>query len=501
MPKFITNLFFLFSILSLNAQTNIDRLIQKGLPETIEEHRELVSIPNDAQFPEDMPKNVAWLEKAFQKRDFQTEVLEAGKVPIFFAKKVIDENKPTVLFYMHYDGQPVAPAKWEQADPFQPVLKKQNEDGSFSIIDYEMINEKFDPNWRVFARSAADDKGPIIMFLEALDIMKATNTPLAFNVKILLDGEEEKGSAGLKSTMEQYKRRYAADRLIIMDGPAHPTNTPTLMFGCRGIASATLTVYGARVPQHSGHFGNYAPNPVFRLSQLLASMKDEEGRVIIKGFYDGIELDENTRQILANVPDDEKAIQKRLGVAAPEKVGDNYQEALQYPSLNAKGIAAGWVGRQTRTIVPEHAVVQLGIRLVPESDGDRLLGLVKKHIESKGYYVVDKEPTEEERLTHPKIAFFTGKKSVNAFRTPLDSPTGEWLSSALKKAHGKDSVRIRIMGGTVPVTPLIEALGVPAVIVPMVNMDNNQHSPNENLRLGNLVDGIKTCVGILSESF
>ena len=228
-------------------------------------------------------------------------------------------------------------------------------------------------------------------------------------------------------------------------------------------------------------------------------MKDEDGRVLISGFYDGIQIDEATQKILAGVPDDEKAIKNRLGIAEAEKVGANYQESLQFPSLNARGIAAAWIGRQTRTIVPDKAVVQLGVRLVPESDGDRLLDLIRDHIKEQGYYLLNREPTTEERQEHAKIATFVGRKSVNAFRTPINSPTGQWLTTAIQKVHHQEPVRIRTMGGTVPVTPLIEALNIPAVIVPMVNMDNNQHSPNENLRLGNLYDGIKTCIGILTE--
>jgi acetylornithine deacetylase/succinyl-diaminopimelate desuccinylase-like protein len=200
------------------------------------------------------------------------------------------------------------------------------------------------------------------------------------------------------------------------------------------------------------------------------------------------------------VPDKTEDINRRLAIAEAEKVGGNYQESLQYPSLNIRGMASAWIGKQTRTIVPDKATAQLGIRLVPESDGDRLLSLVKSHIEDQGYYVIDREPTLDERLEHQKIATFTGRKSVNAFRTPLDSPTGQWLTAALKKGYdGEEPVRIRTMGGTVPVVLLIESLDAPAVIVPMVNMDNNQHSPNENLRVGNMINGIKTCVGIFSE--
>lgn len=476
----------------------VDDLVKQQMPIAIAEHRELVSFPCDAFYPKDMTKNIDWLKTAFEKRDFSIKILETPSVPIVLAERVVDPKLPTVLFYIHFDGQPVDASKWDQDDPFNPVMKKQNASGDWEKVGYDQVNN-WNPEWRVFARAAADDKGPIIMFLQALDILKQQNIQPAYNIKVLLDGEEEKSSPGLKKTVAQYKSEYAADRLIIMDGPAHPTNRPTLTFGCRGITSATLVVYGPRLPQHSGHYGNYAPNPAFRAAQLLSSMKDEDGRVVIKGFYDGIEMNEKTQAILTAVPDDQKSIQAQIGIALPDKVGATYQEALQYPSLNVRGMSSAWIGAQTRTIVPDKAVIQLGIRLVKETEGKRMLSLLKSHIESEGYYVIDREPTEAERLKYPKIATFIERSVTNAFRTEIDSDTGEWLTKAIRRIYKEDPVRIRTMGGTIPITPIVETLGISAAIVPMVNMDNNQHSPNENLRVGNLYNGIKTCLGIFTE--
>jgi len=492
----------LFCTTSSQAQgftpKDIDKWVYDIMPKAISEHRELVSIPCDAHYPEDMLKNVEWLKSAFSKRRFEVKILETETVPVVLAERIVDSRKPTVLFYIHFDGQPVDKRKWDQDDPFTPVIKKKNEKGEWEEVSYDETYN-WDKEWRIFARAAADDKAPIIMFLKALDIIESKEIKLKYNIKVLLDGEEEKGSDGLKSTLEKYKEEYKADRLIIMDGPAHPTNRPTLTFGCRGITSATLIVYGPKVPQHSGHYGNYAPNPNFRASHLLASMKDEDGRVLIDGFYDGIEFDDKTLKILQDVPDDQKAIQRHIGVAEAEKVGKTYQESLQYPSLNVRGMSSAWIGKQTRTIVPENTVMQIGIRLVKETEGERMLELLRNHIESKGYYVIDRPPTDEERLKYPKIATFIPRNVTDAFRTELDSPTGQWLTAAIKKVYNEEPVRIRTMGGTIPVTPIIKALDIPAAIVPMVNMDNNQHSPNENIRVGNLYNGIKTCFGILMQ--
>ncbi len=316
-----------------------------------------------------------------------------------------------------------------------------------------------------------------------------------------MDFEEEMGSPRLPGAVEKYSKELAADMLIILDGPLHISGEPTLKFGARGIATITLTVHGPRAPQHSGHYGNYAPNPAVRLAQLIASMKDDQGRVTIPGFYDGITIDESTRDILAAVPDDEEVIQGQIGIAEPDGVAPNYQEALQYPSLNVRGMRSGWVGSKSRTIIPATATAEIDVRLVKECDPERLIQLIKNHIEKEGYYILDNEPTEEERLKHSKLIFFRSVINYQAFRTPFDSEVGRWLSSALEKAHGKTPIKIRTSGGSIPISPFVVTLNVPAVSVPTVNMDNNQHSPNENLRLGNYVDGIKTMIAILNEPF
>jgi acetylornithine deacetylase/succinyl-diaminopimelate desuccinylase-like protein len=253
------------------------------------------------------------------------------------------------------------------------------------------------------------------------------------------------------------------------------------------------------VPQHSGHYGNYAPNPALKLAQLLASMKDERGRVTIPGWYDGISLDRGTRATLDRVPDDEDAIRGALGIATTDDVGNSLQEAMQYPSLNIRGMSSGWVGEQRRTIVPATATAEVDVRLVLETDPNRLLGLVRDHIAARGYYLLDREPAEEERLTHPRIATFRSEISYLAFRTEFDSEPGRWLTNAMTRLYGEPPIKIRTSGGSIPISPFVQTLGVPAVSVPTVNPDNNQHSPNENLRLGNFLEGIEVILAVLTE--
>lgn len=162
-------------------------------------------------------------------------------------------------------------------------------------------------------------------------------------------------------------------------------------------------------------------------------------------------------------------------------------------------MSSAWIGAKVRTIVPPTATAEIDIRLVPEVDAQRLIGLVKKHIIAKGYLLLDREPTEEERLTYPRMAFFRSKVSYQAFRTPFDSEVGLWLDRALVNAFGKTPIKIRNSGGSIPIAPFVTTLGIPAVTVPTVNRDNNQHSPNENIRLGNYFEGVRTFLAILSE--
>ncbi len=460
---------------------------------------ELLSIPNDAHFPEDIEQNVRWCEKAFASRGFSFQRLETPTVPLLLAELPKRQGLPTVLAYLQLDGQPVDPRFWDQESPFKPVLKRPTPDGGWEPIPWSNLEGPIDPEWRIFARSASDAKGPVMMLLAAIDALRWQGRPLPYNLKVIMDFEEELGSPHLPEAVERYRQAIQADVLVIFDGPRHISNQPTLTFGARGIVDVTLTVFGPTFPQHSGHYGNYCPNPAMRLAQLLASMKDDQGRVTIPGFYDGIEIDDATRQILRAVPDDEREILNKLGVAKPDAVASTYQEALQYPSLNVRGMAAGWVGDEARTIIPAKAVAEIDIRLVLESDPERLVGLLRKHIEDQGYLVLDRDPTYRERLANDRICRFDYRIAYKAFRTEIDSPAGRWLGRAMVRAFGSEPVKIRTAGGSIPISPFVTTLGIPAVSVPTVNPDNNQHSPNENIRLGNYIDGVKTMLAILTE--
>ena len=505
-------LIFLFFILSVsNGFTQSRKKIIETTNEIIQGNWnrffEMLSIPNDGYDSPNIEKNIQWCEKTFSNLGFKLERVKAKSTsssipnhPLLIGNKFLSEKLKTVLIYFHMDGQPVDPSKWNQKDPFIPILT-ENVNGKWKEIDRNKILNKPNLDWRIFGRSTSDDKGPPMMLVNALETIDKLNIQPKFNIKLIIDFQEEMGSPTIVDAVSKFKEKLKSDYLLIIDGPRHPSNKPTLTFGARGISRITLTSYGPIKPQHSGHFGNYAPNPAMNLSKVLSSMKDYSGRVIIPGFYDGIFISDKIKTILNSVPDDENQIKKDLLISNSDKVGNNYQEAIQYPSLNVRGLKSGWVGKEVRTIVPSTAIAEIDVRLVKESNPNRLLKLIKDHIINEGAYVIEnREPTIEERLSQNNIIRFDSKISYLAYRTEIDSPIGKWASNALKKAFQEDPVKKRTSGGSIPISPFVTTLNVPALTYPSVNKDNNQHSPNENIRVGNFIDGTIGMVYLLLEN-
>ena len=495
----ILSLQFIFSqTLNMNE---INTLSREKAQDVFKEYREFLSLPNDANKPDELEPNMLWCEKAFKKRGFTTERLKTKRLPLILAERKHPGANKTVLFYIQIDGQPVDPSKWLQKGPFVPTLKKQTKKDDWETIPWESLYDNYDDDWRIFARSASDAKGPINTFLIALDIIADKGILPNYNIKVIMDMEEEMGSPNLPPAVKRYKNKLKADRLVILDGPRHPSNKPTLTFGARGIVTIQLKVQGPKFPQHSGHYGNYVPNPAVRLSQLIASMKDDNGRVTIPGYYDGVTISEEARSIMSAVPDDEDKIRRSIGFSKPDQVANTYQESIQYPSLNVRGMKSGWVEKEVRTIIPSFALAEIDVRLVKETDPKRMVKLIKNHIKSEGYYIIDRDPTDSERAKHNKIITFNHRIGYLAFRTPVNSEIADWLRAALINGFGEEPIIKRTSGGSVPISPFVNTLDVPAVTVPTVNPDNNQHSPNENLRVGNLIESIRTHVALLIQPY
>ncbi len=502
MTRFL--LFFLTGLISLPltgqplTREEIQDASRDQFNEAMAEYRSFLAIPNTSRDKENIQRNVEWCLDAFQKRGFDTQRIVAEDVPHVFAELHYGEELETILFYLQIDGQPVDPREWDQPDPFTPVLKRK-EKSTWQTVSWTALEEGPDPDLRIFARSASDSKGPAMAFIAALDILAKRSLKAPFNIKVIMDFQEEIGSPALPGLVKTHRDLLQADMMLIMDGTRHLSNLPTLTFGARGIATMTLTVYGAERNLHSGQYGNFAPNPVFKLSRLLAGMKDENGRVTIPGYYDNIGLSGEEKQILNSVPEDMEEINTMLGIAEAEKVGETYQEALQYPSLNVRGLRAGWVREEVRTLIPSEAVAEIDIRLVPETEGERIVQLVRDYIKRQGFYITDAVPTASERKKFPDIISITHRIGSRPFRTDMQSDLAVWLEKAMYRVFGNSFIKMRTTGGSQPIAPFIHTLGIPAVAVRIPNPDNNIHGPNENLRIGNFLEGIQTCLGILTQ--
>ncbi|MDQ3070601.1 MAG: M20/M25/M40 family metallo-hydrolase [Acidobacteriota bacterium] len=452
---------------------------------------DLLLIPNIAADRASILRNVAFLEKAFAARGFTTRRLETTGNPLFFAERRTPGATKTTLIYAHVDGQPVDAAAWKQEDPFTPFMRTGRIEQGGAAVDGWRARDRLEDDWRLFARSASDDKGPIVATLVALDALAASGLQPSTHLKIIIDTEEEASSPSLVPAVQQHRALLAADMMLIFDGPIHSSGRPTLAFGARGIVTATLTVYGPKSGVHSGNYGNWVPNPALRMTHLLASMKDDEGRVTVEGFADApAPLTAEERALLAGVPDDSADLMRVFGIAGPERAGRSLQESLQEPTLNIRGLSSAHVGAGARTIIPDRAIAAIDVRLVKETPGGVLMAKLADHIRRQGFHLVDGEPSDAVRAAHSRIARLQVGGITPAFRTSPLLPESRALAAAMEAAFGAPPVRIRTLGGTVPIAPFVEALNVPAILVPIVNFDNNQHEENENLRMGHLFKGI-----------
>jgi acetylornithine deacetylase/succinyl-diaminopimelate desuccinylase-like protein len=469
----------------------------------VRELAEFLSIPNVASDTPNILKNAARLVEMLEARGIETHLLPiAGRGPVVFGKLTAPDAKRTVIFYAHYDGQPVDPAAWTDGKPFEPVLRSGSiEAGGKRIPFPENSGGKrasYSDDWRIYARSSSDDKSPIVALLGALDALRDRKIPLGVNLKVILEGEEEAGSPNLERALDLHKNLLAGDLLITADGPVHQSGRPLVFFGNRGDIGLDITVYGPVRALHSGHYGNWAPNPAMELSRLLAAMKGADGHVLIEGYYDDIApLTDADKKAIAELPDNDAELERELGIAKPEGAGKKLVELLQEPSLNVRGLRSAYVGDQAQNVVPDRAEASLDARLVKGEDPQKKFDQIAGFIRKQGYYVIDREPTMEERRTHPLIVRIVNEGGYRASRTPMDLAVSKKVVEVVEGAAGP-AVKMPTLGGTAPMF-IFEDLGLPVIGVPIVNADNHQHSSDENLRLGNLWRGMEIYAAILAD--
>jgi acetylornithine deacetylase/succinyl-diaminopimelate desuccinylase-like protein len=457
-----------------------------------------LALPNVAADTSGLQKNAAFIMDMMNKRGIQkVQLLNAATIavpPAVYGEVTVRGAKQTLIFYAHYDGQPVNPAQWAKGlGPFLPRLFSAAIDKGGDNIPFP-DDGKFNSDWRIYSRGASDDKSGVDAILNAYDAIKKSGLTPGCNLIFFFEGEEEAGSVHLNEIMEKYKPLLQSDLWIICDGPVHQSGKKQIVMGVRGDAHIDLTVYAAKRPLHSGHYGNWAPNPAMMLAKLLASMKDDNGRVTVKGFYDDVTpLSAAEKKALDEVPSADEQMKNELGINTTEMPGITLSEAINQPSLNINGMQSGNVGKLASNQVPTFATAVIDLRLVLGNDWKRQQQKVTDHIKSMGYYVTDHEPTDDERKKYAKIIkVINGNDGYNAQRTPMDLPIIKKVIAAVKTTTGDQVVLQPTSGGSLPLFLFEKYLGAKTVSVPIANHDNNQHAENENIRLGNLFDGIET---------
>lgn len=461
-----------------------------------------LKIPNVATDSAGIWKNAQFLA-TFMKQKGISNVsfldLTDGKVPpVVYGEVSVPGATKTVVFYAHYDGQPVNPALWLKGlHPFEPKLLNGRADEGATVQELPG-NFPLNENWRIYARGSSDDKSGVMAILTAYEAIIQSGLKLSYNIKFFFEGEEEQGSPHLSQILQKYRQQLQSDLWIICDGPVHQSGAKQIVFGARGDTHLTLKVYGPKNPLHSGHYGNWVPNPVLRLSQLLASMKDAQGRVKVKGFYDDvIALTTMEKKALTRVPEMESQLRKKIGFAKEEMYGKKLNEAINLPSLNINGIESSNVGTIQANVIPVFATAVLDLRLVPGNDWKRQQQKVIEHIRKQGFYITDHSPTDEERMKHEKIVQVTKAVGNNAQRTAMDWPLAQKVVAAVQQTTTTQVLQIPTLGGSLPVEDLVKVLKAKFLIVPIANADNNQHAENENIRIGNFWEGIDMMASIM----
>ena len=466
----------------------------------ISELNSLLAIPNVSTNQDDIRRNAERLQAMFRQRGFQIDVIPTAHSPVLIG--VLEPAQAaarTLTFYFHYDGQPVTASEWHDAPPFRPILRDKPLDQGGRIVTLPATGP-VDPEWRLYARSASDDKGPIVAFLSALDEARAAGERLTSRIRVLLEGDEEAGSPVLGDVVAKEAHRLRGDLVIMVDGPRHPSGRPTVVFGVRGIVEAQLTIFTARQDLHSGNYGNWAPNAALELARLVASMKDASGRVTIPGFYDDlVPLTAEERKAIADIPDEDATLMKRFGFVEPETRGQRLETLDNLPTLNVNALQSGTVAGQGRTVIPAEAAARMDLRLVKNIDPARQVARVRAFVENQGFHVVaGAAPTDAERAAYPKLASVTQIGGYPAGRTSLTDPVAQQVVAAVGSAMHTTPVRMPSLGGSTPFYLFSDRLGSPTILLPVVNFDNNQHGPNENLRLGNFFDAIKMLRAIVT---
>ena len=464
----------------------------------VAELRTLVALPNVATDHGDIRKNADLLVAMFEKRGIAARILETPGAPVaVYGELAAPGATRTLLLYAHFDGQPVGtPESWA-TPPFVPVLRMGRLEDGAAVVDWKDAPARLPDEARIYARSASDDKGPIVAMLAAIDALRAADIPLSANLKFFLEGEEEAGSPNLARTLMAHRERLGSDLWIFGDGPIDPRGLARLSLGVRGITTFRLTVYGPATSLHSGHYGNVAPNPGARLAALVASMRAPDGRITIAGLEAPAPTAEQLA--LARTAFDTPGMLANAGIGATES-GLAYGESIFRPALNVTQLVYGGTGGQRNAIDPQ-ATAGFDLRLTPGMSVAGSRAAIEAHVRGRGFVLLARPPTPEERLVHPALARLEwGDEGYPAAISDPKQPGVARVMAVMREATAGTVSIAPLMGGSLPIAAIGEVLQTPFVITPTVNADNNQHAPNENLRMKEFRQGIAIYAALLAEA-
>ncbi len=467
----------------------------------VRELRDFVAIPNVASDTANIRRNAERLRTMMESRGIAAKILDSptGGSPAVYGELSTPGATRTVVFYAHYDGQPVDPAQWT-SPPWSPVLLDKPLEAGGKPVATPAAAGAMQGEWRLYGRSSSDDKAPIVAMLTAIDALKSAGVRPSVNLKLFFEGEEEAGSGHLESILEKNAALLRADAWLFGDGPVHQSRRQQVVFGVRGVTGAEITLYGPSHALHSGHYGNWAPNPVTMLANLIASMRNDDGRILICALLRRRRADHAGRASRAGqhsvrrLGDARRDVARRDGSDERRACRANHAAGAQ----PARAFSGGAVGATAANAIPTEATASIDFRLVPRQTPDHVRRLVETHIRERGYTIVQHTPTPEERMRHPRIAKITWEAGYAPTRVAMDSPLSQAVLRATSEAVGGPVVALPTLGGSLPMYTFEKVLHAPLIVLPIVNHDNNQHAANENVRLQNVFDGIDVYAGVLA---
>jgi acetylornithine deacetylase/succinyl-diaminopimelate desuccinylase-like protein len=477
-------------------RSRFERALAARRRQIVEGLVDFLSVDTVSQHADRVRRGAEWLARAMRAGGLEPRVMETRGNPVIFAEKPAAGARRTVLIYCHYDVKPAPPDGWLQPSPFRPVLRREAAESGAPVVDFAAVPDEALADHRLYARGAADDKGPIWAHLQALELMAALGLSPAVNLKLLFEGEEEIASPNFGPFVDAHRDLFAADLVLVTDGPKHDSGRPTVSFGARGVLHLELTLEGARRDVHSGNFS--VPNPAWRLVGLLASMAAPDGTPLIEGLEDRVAPPTRAEQeLMRQIPLDRAALEAELGVPLPE----DYLERLMFrPTLTIRGLRSGFTGAEAQTIIPHRATVALDARLVKNQRVDDVYRRIIAHIRGQGFAVIESADAPLPDELRGRVVRVVERGGYDPAKTPVDLPISREVIAAVERAHGgQKAVILPTMGGSVPLSAFTDILKIPTIIVPYANANNRQHSPNEHLRLDHLFQGIRTTAGLLED--